>query len=213
MAGPTFVNAGTGSSQGFGSSLALPMPASLVAGNVLIGVVMQGGAAIVWPAGWTAIDSIGIANFDASYAWHLVVSSGDTGPTVTWTGNNSAQGSITQYTGVAGSSPIGAFQQSHGTSALLTAGALLTTGNNSLVVDIELTNAATESAPSGWAQNADVAAAGSQQYWNSVAEASGGTNTPAISNTISGVTSWISFQVELLSAPPPPKRSFATIVG
>jgi hypothetical protein len=219
MSGPTFVNNGVGGNQNFGTSVSLPLPASLVVGNVLIGVVYAGangsGAGYTWPAGWTEIDHLDIASYSFTYAYH-VVTGGDSAPTVTWTPSNAGAGHIRQYTGALTTGPIGNKNQNHGASTTATNAGITTTVDNSLVVDMELltNNHTTTPPPAGYTNEVVVAIAGFyNQYAAHVAEVSAGSASPAVSQTVSAADVWIDFQFELLSAPPPPKRQYACIVG
>lgn len=199
MAGPTVVNIAAYQNQAFGTSLVLVLPGSLVAGNVLIGAVFNGNA-ITWPAGWTPIDSYAVTNFFGSYAYHVVVG-GETNPTVTWTGNNSADGVILQVTGNDTSGPIGATTKqndSGGTTSTFLGGGLVTTRANSLVLDIEMDNQPTLATPAGYSA---VSGPSNHMLFASIAEAASGSTTTAISYALGNAGFWMDFQVEILAAP------------
>src|ERR1019366_6614782 len=208
---PTFVNAGTGSSQPFGSSITLNLPASLVVGNVLIGVVFGGGngTGFTWPAGWHQIDDIDITNFEGSYAYYFVTGS-DTNPNVSWAGNAGATGFILQYKNTTLGNPIGAFQKNHSNSSTVTGGSLTTTKAKSLVVDIEYVQGNTESAPSGYTAETNFNIGAERSYVADVYEVTSGSVTPSISNTLSGAALWTQFQFEILAFVPPPTGTWVS---
>lgn len=209
MAGPTRVNVGAYQNQGFGTSITPALPASLVVGNILIGVVFNGGA-LTWPAGWTPIDSYAVTNFFGAYAWYRVTGT-DSAPTITWSGNNSADAVILQYTGCTAGNPIGATNKQNdaaATTSTFLGGNLTTTAPNSMVVDIEMDNQPTLATPASYAA---VSGPSNHMLFAEIGEAVIGA-TPAISYGLGNAGFWMDFQVELLAVAVV-KRSSVFLIG
>jgi hypothetical protein len=156
MPSPAFETIGAEGHQALGASVTLPLPASLVAGNLLIGFVesIAIGVGFTWPAGWTEIVNVqGASGGTASVAYYYVTGS-DTAPDVTWaTGNVSADGFVLQFSGVVMSNPIGAFNHTGDydpASSTFSGGSLATLGTASVVLDLENANAGTLATPASY---------------------------------------------------------------
>jgi hypothetical protein len=200
MSSPSFITIGADGHQAFGETINLPLPASLVAGNLLIGFVTSTGVSVgfTWPVGWTEIVNVENINGSASVAYYYVTGS-DVAPDVTWTtGNTSADGYLLQFSGVVASSPIGAFNHTgdYGTlGSTFSGGSLATTGTASVVLDLENANAGTLATPAGYTA---VSGPANSMLFASEDMAAPGTTT-AISYDLGAPARWVDFQIEILS--------------
>jgi hypothetical protein len=186
---PAFVNIGAVASI-TAEALELTLPASIVAGNVLIAVTsIVSTRNPVWPAGWTAIG--------AGFAAYRIASGSDTNPTVTWTGSSLQLGWITQWTPGAGVGATEDNQAQSGTTA--SAAAITTTAANSLVVAIVLSGSNTiPSTSSGFTSRATDSNPGSIRVADETVVTSG-TDSDPISSTVTSAI-WRALLVELKGA-------------
>jgi hypothetical protein len=214
MAGPTFATAGTPAHTSLANNLTLPLPASLVAGNILLGHIMTafGGFRFTWPVGWTEIDFTDPSNFSASYAWYRVLAS-NAAPNVLLNpaSGESIQGQLIQIQGVTSSAPIGNFNKliQNAGAPTTVGGSLTTAGINSLVIDLEDVPLGTPATPSGYSA---VSGPNNGMLYASVAMPSPGT-TPAISYDAGGFNISADFQVEILAGPIPHPKTYGYLQG
>jgi hypothetical protein len=202
-----FGAAGTLGAAASGTSIAPALPAGLVVGNLMVGFVStKNNATHTWPAGWTKVNQTNSgALFTTSWAWRIF-RTGDTAPSVTWTGSVANTGQIWSYTGQDVLNPIGAVGTvATGTTTPHTSTAITTTRNNSFTIYIDACSANTVlTAPAGYTQNV-----GNGSATSVTANAAGsktvsttGTSTGAISTT-GGAAAWTQAQVEILAPMPP----------
>jgi fibronectin type 3 domain-containing protein len=121
------------------TSLVIPKPASVVAGDVLLATVdVQGAPAVSAPAGWTLVrtdsstattPSVGQTTFV-----HVVGASEPASYTFTWTGSLGAAGAILAYSGVDTTSPIDVHSGAVANAAAVTAPSVTTTGAGRMLV-------------------------------------------------------------------------------
>lgn len=198
---PDYVNAGTRSTAGSGTSLNIALPASLVVGNTIlamIGCLSTGGKTYTWPAGWNVIDTFSDSNISGSWAYRTVDGT-ETTPNVTWSGSASAVGKAWQFHGVV---TIGAFNHTGdtGNNSTYTNAALTTTAANSRVFNMWIGNNGTVSGtPTAYTLATNESnIAGFYQDVSTL-----GAHSTAISQALSGNMRWISAEVELTSVIPP----------
>jgi len=197
-----FVSTGTQASTGPGASLTPALPASLAAGDLMlmqIAATANKASTFNIPAGWNKISFTDSATSNSLALYWRVFVAGDSAPTVTWTGNTSATGVISRFTGNDTSSPIGAVGTvTAGASSTHTSTALTTTRNNSLVVLFDGASATTGlTTPAGWAQNYLFTVLPAETC-DGKAIASSGTSSGATSSA-GGSATFVTQQIELLS--------------
>lgn len=204
-----FVSAGTLTATAGGSTSATPaMPATITAGNLLIGFLetLGGGINHTWPAGWTEIREDTVGSGRISIAWKLAVGS-DSAPTITWTTNSYADSQVFQYT-AADASPIGATQFTTGSGTPHTSASMNTTvdGSTVLFIDVCVGSSTQTTNPSGWTSRASAAdgTPTAALLTDKVVATAGATG--AIS-TAGGTTTWMNYQVELLMSVLPDAES------
>ena len=124
------VNTGAKSTTYNGTSVSLALPASIVAGNLLVGfVATRPDGAISWPAGWTVVDSQSTASGGSSTSIAYRIADGsETAPSVTY-GSGTAMGGILQFSGASG---ISAKQKNTSTSAGENVAAFTSAGDGSV---------------------------------------------------------------------------------
>jgi hypothetical protein len=211
---PTVSTIGAAAHTSLANNLTLPLPASLVTGNILIGHIMTffGGFRFIWPAGWTEVDFTDPSNMSISYAWYRVAAR-NAAPNVLLSpaSGESIQGQLIQISGPALTTPIGNFNKlvnNSGGPNNMIGGSLTTAGINSLVIDLEDSPIGTPATPSGYSA---VSGPNNGMLYSSVAMASPGV-TPAISYAV-GSNINADFQVEILAGPIPATTAQGYHVG
>lgn len=207
MAAPTFVNAGAVAIQGFGTSIAPSLPASLVNGNLLIACVFTHtfDKAMTWPAGWT---QIGLHNDTGDYSveYRARIVDGSEGATisVTWTGNVAARAKIWQFTGNVNDvdAAIGATAEASAVSAssTITNPGLTSTADNSLAVLFAAMKSGVQvtGTPTGYTIVSD------EDYIGAWSEtlATAGNSSDAVSQAIESSQLWHTHSFEIMSETP-----------
>jgi hypothetical protein len=193
-----YVNAGTATSGATNpaTSIDVAVPASLVAGNLLIGAVHTTAStgAHGWPAGWTKVeqrdDGVG-----GSTSWAYRVSNGsDTAPTVT-VSSSYVEGQIFQFSGA---STDGSNRTSNnGATGTHSVSALTSTVDGAWAVYLDVGNPAGTAltTPSGFTSDYGAANARRWEVGHKLI-ATSGTSSGAIS-TSGAATSWTMFFFEL----------------
>jgi hypothetical protein len=130
--------ASQGVNSGSATSLVIPAPAGIQAGDVLIAcVAARGNPNFTAPAGWTLI-RLDVNGFTLRQALYWKVATGAEPAEYTWTLSNTqaAAGGIMAYTGVSNSNPIDQSSGliSSGTDATGTAPSVTTTVNGAMVI-------------------------------------------------------------------------------
>jgi len=217
MAIPSFVNSGTRSSTGFGTSVNPGYPASCVAGNIAFLIMMNPIATRTpnWPAGFTQIylDNV---HFTFAVAYKILAGGESGTVNVSWTSATSGHAYMVQYTGnVALAACLGQTKQdASGSATSWSYTSIATTSNNSLVIAFcgdGNNNYTSISAPSGWTK--DLGA--SSDFVISAGIASSG-NQPTSPFGVSGLSNGSfhkTFQQELRSVIPGLKWSQTAMVG
>lgn len=195
---PAFVNSGAHATQAFGSSVSPSYPASLVTGNVVIGMVacaVAGGSrTFTWPAGWNVIEDHAGSAMNFSVAWRIVDGSEGSSITINWAGGNtSGAARLVQYTGNLPSSPVGNHTEGNSDTTTTTwaVGPINASAANSLMIAVLAANTSltAPTQPSGW--DIDVAIAGTEGharfYVVSKTVASNGASSGAISTAKANV--------------------------
>lgn len=191
---PAFVNVGTAVTVGSAaSSMTIPLPGSLVAGNVLIATTtIRDTRSPTWPAGWTAIGA-------GHTATHVVDGTEVSGPAVTFTAGANQAGIMAQYSdnnyGVGATSDNQAQTGSPATTASVN-----TTADRSLCVAAIMSGVFTTvpSTPSGYSNDAGTNIGSSASYrFASAQVANSGSACGAVSSTVSASGLWRAALVEM----------------
>jgi hypothetical protein len=200
--GPAYVNNGATIGSDSSESLSPALPASLVKGNLLLGVLFSdNNATHTWSAGWAKLDQVVQgASFTASLGWRLADDAA-AAPTINWTGAVPCGGVIWQLTDT-DSSPFGAATSNSGAGSPHTTTGLTTTRDNSHVIyiDIASTNVALDQ-PAGWTEHQDSGAA-----LGTFRRTIGGKDVLLAGSSsgnisVSGSTgNWVQWQLELLAS-------------
>jgi hypothetical protein len=201
---PAYVNNGSTAGSNGATSISPALPASLVNGNLLLGVVFSdNNATHTWSgSGWLKLDQvIQSANFTASLGWRLVDGS-EAAPTISWTGSVACGGALWQLSGTAPTSMFGATSSNSGAGNPHTTTGINTTRNGSRVVYIDIASTNTDLAEpaGGWLENQDSgASAGS--FRRTIGGKDIATSGSASGNiSANGSTgNWVQWQIELLA--------------
>jgi hypothetical protein len=202
-----YVNSGalTGAASGTGTTP--PLPASIVAGNLLIAAVYTYGTGGVhtWPAGWTQIDQ---QNWNSAYdvgsfAYRIATGT-DSAPAVTWSSSCHSIGQVFQFSGTS-ATPISAARSfATGLTGTHTSASITTTANNSDVIYLDLSGfySTLLTNPAGWTSDANAAdgITGVISLGDKTVAASG-SGSGAIS-TAGGAYAWVQWQQEVLVGTP-----------
>jgi hypothetical protein len=199
---PAYVNVGSQTSTGAGTSLALSLPGSRVNGNLLIAfiyVLNPSSATVTWPGDWTPIDNVGGSSGPAGSIAYCYVTGSEAGPTVTWTGSGSARGAIAQFSTTRGSSPIGAVSKNaQGVTATITCAAITSTATQSLAFGLVNANTGTIAAPATWNPRFQLTTSARQTGFDK--ELGGSGNSSGAISITATVSNAASFNVEILAA-------------
>jgi len=219
MTTPSFVNAGARAAVAGASAITPVLPASLVNGNLLIGVANAVGSGLrtfTWPTGWDVLTFTANPNQNNVSVATRIVAGGETNPTINVTGGTTnIQAQIVQYTGNHASAPIGNWQKAQrndnltSTTWYLQPG-LLTQQANSRVVMLMLTDSGiTPPTPSGYTSRSNLSGGGGSLTWFDADMTAQGT-APDISGTLSGAVKWFDISIEITNGAGTPtvKRSF-----
>lgn len=209
MSGPTFVNNGA-FKQSVASSISPALPGSRTNGNLLLafGKVAGSGAftVSVSGSGWTTFTggSINQGGAKAQLFAYRYVDGTEAAPTFSIASAAVLDAVVCQYTGVVGSSPIGAHNSnsSGGAQTTLTCNGVTSTANNSLAVIFECATGGSGApgTPSGWSSETSDTTTDEYRVAD-LAIASSGTSSGNASVTYTSST-YTAFIFEILSTAP-----------
>lgn len=201
---PTFVNAGTvGNNSGL--NLTVPLPASLVVGNLLLCLVytsasFAGQMAWTVPTGWTPISYAPGANMGALVCYR-VIDGTETAPVFVSSYNQVCSGVIYQFNGaLATSAAIGAISEKDtqdASTGSISVNPIKTTSANSLVFAFRRTfGTVTSSVPAGWTSLNAFA-------WTAVVAVTDADSAPPDwSETLSASGDWTTIEIEIRANAP-----------
>lgn len=204
MSAPSFVNVGAEAHQGFGQSLSLALPASLVVGNTLFAMVFGsstlGAHSINTPSGWSVHDSLQDGSFSL-FVFKRTVDGSESSPiTVTWTPNDEVYGRVFQYTGVDSIGATSHVLDPGGAGANWTTAGVTTTRATSHVITLLVGNNGrtanvSNGTPSGWTAEFD----GNTFAAYGIDVASSGGSSGSVSQALGISQRYSTFTIELQS--------------
>ncbi len=157
----TFRSASFGANN-VGSSVVIPTPAGVQAGDVMVAVIdAKAGPTITTPAGWTLVTTTpNGSNF--KQAVYSRVATGSEAASTTWTinENRAVSGGIVAYSGVNTSTPVEAFSAGTGITTSITAPSVTSALNGAMVIGAFGINAdSTIAPPAGMTERGEIVSA------------------------------------------------------
>jgi hypothetical protein len=148
-----YVNAGAVESGVTVTSITPELPASIVAGNILLLIMSKyNTAAVSVPAGWTSLGEVLMETNGSGFAAYRFATGSDVDPTISWTGGAFATAQIYQYSGAVA---VGDVASNGNNTATHSVGEIISTSTNSLAVYLDASRTSTPlTTPSGWTSNA-----------------------------------------------------------
>lgn len=175
-----FRAAATGTRGGAASPCTVNVPAGVVNGDVMVAVVMAGGAnTLTPPAGWTQLD-VAFSLGPSIGSWYRVASSEPASYNWTYSGSLNVTGIISAYSGVDTTTPVPQHSAWHRrtSSTLITGDSITTTVNGTWILHLGGDSSATTiTQPSGWNQRANPNAGGTTTALSDIPFASLGAPT------------------------------------
>lgn len=197
-----FVNNGTGYGNAATTSALPGLPASIVAGNLLLALcAVRTTATVAVSSGWTVGDTksqldTGSVNWKFIWAWRVATGS-DTAPTFSWTGGTFAAAYVLQLSGTLGVPFSGVSSNSTGTGTPHTSASITATGGgDAMYVDMSSVSTALTT-PSGWSSIFSNVSQGTSFNVGLKTFSGTGDTSGAISTAGSSSTAWSEWQLEL----------------
>jgi hypothetical protein len=191
---PAFVNNSTATRATAGTSLAIPYPSGIVAGDLLVATLSHDGTGTInTPANWTLVNEGTCPGNNCRLGVYYLLATGSmTGSlTISWANNREAVGAILHYTGVDQTSPInGTSTSATGTSVTPSAPTMTTTVANTRVVRVfgANTNVAITATPTG-----HTSWYGLPSSTSGTATTAGGADTTQATAAPTGAANWTIF--------------------
>ena len=145
---------------GSGTSLAVPKPAGVVSGDVMVAIVaVRSNPTITVPAGWTLaqLTSNGTTIRQATY-WKVATGSEPASTTFTYNQSRASSGAINAYSGVNTANPVDLFSGGTATSTSISAPSITTGFNKDMIIGgFSIANSSAIAPPAGMTERSELA--------------------------------------------------------
>ena len=147
-----------------GKSVAVPKPAGVLSGDVMVAIVgVRSNATITAPAGWTLaqLTSNGTTIRQATY-WKVATGSEPASYTFTFNASRASSGAIAAYSGVNTTNPVDVFSGGTATSTSISAPSVTTGFNKDMIIGgFAIANSSAISPPAGMTERTELASGSS----------------------------------------------------